>query len=573
MNGWSGEKRSGAARRRLVLSLLAIAAVGIMVRAVYLQLVHKDFLQGQGNERYLRVIEAPVHRGMIVDRNAEPLAVSSPVDSVWVHPKILLQHRHRLPELASLLDRDVAGLQQTVLQREEREFVYLRRHLEPDKAQQVMALGIPGVYLQREYRRYYPTAEVTSHLLGFTDIDDKGQEGLELAFDDWLLGVPGSKRVIKDRLNRVIEDVEAIRIPQPGKQIVLSIDRRIQYLAYRALKSAMLEHQASAASAVVLDVTTGEILAMVNQPAGNPNNRRERRSALLRNRAITDVFEPGSTLKPFTIALALESRAYRAETPIDTGPGYLRVGRHLVKDIHNYGLIDVAQVISKSSNVGITKIALSLPPEALWNLYARLGFGVQTGLGFIGEQSGSLSHYSSWSAFEHATHSFGYGVAVTALQLAQAYAVLAADGVRRPLSLLRREQPPGEEERLLSADTARKVRTMLEAAVGMEGTAIGASVPGYRIAGKTGTVHKVVDGSYADDRYLSLFAGMAPASRPRLVMVVTVDEAKGSVYYGGDVAAPVFAKVISGALRLLNVPPDAVLETGIEMAAGPRGML
>lgn len=573
MNGWSGEKRSGAARRRLVLSLLAIAAVGIMVRAVYLQLVHKDFLQGQGNERYLRVIEAPVHRGMIVDRNAEPLAVSSPVDSVWVHPKILLQHRHRLPELASLLDRDVAGLEQTVLQREEREFVYLRRHLEPDKAQQVMALGIPGVYLQREYRRYYPTAEVTSHLLGFTDIDDRGQEGLELAFDDWLLGVPGSKRVIKDRLNRVIEDVEAIRIPQPGKQIVLSIDRRIQYLAYRALKSAMLEHQASAASAVVLDVTTGEILAMVNQPAGNPNNRRERRSALLRNRAITDVFEPGSTLKPFTIALALESRAYRAETPIDTGPGYLRVGRHLVKDIHNYGRIDVAQVISKSSNVGITKIALSLPPEALWNLYARLGFGVQTGLGFIGEQSGSLSHYSSWSAFEHATHSFGYGVAVTALQLAQAYAVLAADGVRRPLSLLRREQPPEEEERLLSADTARKVRTMLEAAVGMEGTAIGASVPGYRIAGKTGTVHKVVDGSYADDRYLSLFAGMAPASRPRLVMVVTVDEAKGSVYYGGDVAAPVFAKVISGALRLLNVPPDAVLETGVEMAAGPRGML
>lgn len=573
MNGWSGEKRSGAARRRLVLSLLAIAAVGIMVRAVYLQLVHKDFLQGQGNERYLRVIEAPVHRGMIVDRNAEPLAVSSPVDSVWVHPKILLQHRHRLPELASLLDRDVAGLQQTVLQREEREFVYLRRHLEPDKAQQVMALGIPGVYLQREYRRYYPTAEVTSHLLGFTDIDDRGQEGLELAFDDWLLGVPGSKRVIKDRLNRVIEDVEAIRIPQPGKQIVLSIDRRIQYLAYRALKSAMLEHQASAASAVVLDVTTGEILAMVNQPAGNPNNRRERRSALLRNRAITDVFEPGSTLKPFTIALALESRAYRAETPIDTGPGYLRVGRHLVKDIHNYGRIDVAQVISKSSNVGITKIALSLPPEALWNLYARLGFGAQTGLGFIGEQSGSLSHYSSWSAFEHATHSFGYGVAVTALQLAQAYAVLAADGVRRPLSLLRREQPPREEERLLSADTARKVRTMLEAAVGMEGTAIGASVPGYRIAGKTGTVHKVVDGSYAEDRYLSLFAGMAPASRPRLVMVVTVDEAKGSVYYGGDVAAPVFAKVISGALRLLNVPPDAVLETGVEMAAGPRGML
>lgn len=557
-------------RYYLVLGVLVVAAVGILARAVYLQVVHRDFLLERANERHLRVVEVPAHRGMILDRNDEPLAVSSPVDSVWAHPGELLQHRQQIPALARLLGVHSNHLEQKIVQRQEREFVYLRRHLEPDKAQRIMALNIPGVYLQREYRRYYPAAEVTSHLLGFTNIDDQGQEGLELAFDTWLQGEPGAKRVIKDRLGQIVEDVESIRVPEPGKQLVLSINRHIQYLAYRALKAAVLEHRASAASAVVLDVLTGEILAMVNQPATNPNNRQELSAALLRNRVVTDTYEPGSTLKPFVVAAALESNAYTPETRVNTKPGYLRVGRQVVRDIHNYGLINVSQVISKSSNVGVSKIALSLPPERIWDLYSRLGFGTATGLGLTGEQSGLLSHFSTWGDFEYATHAFGYGVSVTTLQLAQAYAVLAADGVRRPLTLLRREQAPLDEERILSVDTARKIRAMLEAAVSKEGTGFSASVPGYRVAGKTGTVHKIVQGRYARDRYHSLFAGMAPASRPRLVMVVMVDDPRGKVYYGGQVAAPVFSKVMSGALRILNVTPDALPEPRLDLAATPQ---
>lgn len=557
-------------RHHLVLGVLAMTMVGILVRAIYLQVVHKDFLLERGHERHLRAVEVPAHRGMILDRNGEPLAVSSPVDSVWAHPGELLQHRQQLPELARLLGLSPAQLEQRVLQRQTREFVYLRRHLDPDKAHQVMALKLPGVYLQREYRRYYPTAEVTSHLLGFTNIDDRGQEGLELTFNNWLQGEPGTKRVIKDRLGQIVEDVESIEVPQPGQPLKLSIDRHIQYLAYRALKAAVLEHHASAGSAVVLDVMTGEILAMVNQPATNPNNRQELGASLLRNRAVTDVYEPGSTLKPFTVAVALESGAYSPETMVNTKPGYLRVGRHLVRDIHNYGLLNVSQVISKSSNVGVTKIALSQPPKKLWDLYASLGFGTSTGLGLAGEQSGLLSHFSTWGDFEYATHAFGYGVSVTTLQLAQAYAILAADGVRRPLTLVHRERPSSDGERILSVDTARKIRAMLEVAVTKEGTGFSASVSGYRVAGKTGTVHKIVQGRYARDRYHSLFAGMVPASRPRLVMVVMVDDPRGGVYYGGQVAAPVFSKVMSGALRILNVTPDALPETHLEMAVALR---
>ncbi len=567
MNKKRLKKTGTAARHKLVLGILAVATVGIVARAVYLQLVHKDFLQGQGNERYLREVEVPAHRGMIVDRNDEPLAVSSPVDSIWANPVELAQHRDRWPELARLLGIQTMELEAKLVGREERQFAYLRRHLDPTAAQRVLAGKIPGVYAQREYRRYYPAAEVTSQLLGFTDIDDVGQEGMELAFNAWLRGVPGSKRVIKDRLNRVVEDVESIRVPQPGKQLVLSIDRRIQYLAYRALKAAVMEHHASAASAVVLDVATGDVLAMVDQPAGNPNNRQEISSDLMRNRAVTDVYEPGSTLKPFTIAVALESGAYTPNTAINTAPGSLLVGGKLVRDVHNYGLIDVTRVISKSSNVGVSKIALSMPPERLWGLYTRLGFGAQTGLGFPGEQNGWLSHFSKWSAIAYANHAFGYGVSMSVLQLARAYAVLAAGGVRRPVTLVHREQPPAQEERILSTATTRKVIAMLEKAVSKEGTGFSASVPGYRVAGKTGTVHKIVQGRYSPNRYFSVFAGMAPASRPRLVMVVLVDDPKGGVYYGGQVAAPVFGKVMAGALRILNIPPDALPATNLALAA------
>ena len=546
-------------RRGLVLSLLCVAAGGMVARAAYLQLVHTDFLQGQGDERFLRVVEVPAHRGMILDRNGEPLAVSSPVDSIWAQPMELKQQRHRWPALASLLGLTVAELEQKLAVPETRQFVYLRRHLAPSVAQRILQLGVPGVYSRREYRRYYPDAEVTSHLLGFTDIDDFGQEGLEKSLDAQLRGIPGSKRVIKDRLGQIVEDVESIRVPQAGQSVVLSIDRRLQYFAYRALKTAVLENKASAGAAVIADALTGEILAMVDQPAGNPNNRAELKSDLLRNRAITDVYEPGSTVKPFTIAIALESGRWTPGTRVNTAPGWLKVGRYRVRDVHNYGSIDVTHVLSKSSNVGTSKIALSLPMERLWQVYKSLGFGASTGVGLVGEQTGMLRHFSKWGGeIGHANHSFGYGFSVNMLQLAQAYVVLAADGVRRPLTLLKREQPPdpADEQRVLSARAVRQVRAMMEEAVSRKGTGFKASVPGYRVAGKTGTVHKIIHGRYASNRYFSLFAGMVPASNPRLVMVIIIDEPKGKAYYGGTVAAPVFGKTMGEVLRILNVTPD-----------------
>lgn len=548
-----------ATRQGMVLGLLFLAAGSVIGRAAYLQLVHKDFLQEQGNERFLRKVEVPAHRGMILDRNGEPLAVSSPVDSIWAQPKELLGQRERWPTLAPLLGLTVTEIEEEMAGREECGFAYLRRHLPPSKAQQILQLKIPGVYAMREYRRYYPDAEVTSHLLGFTDIDDAGQEGLEKAFDAQLHGTPGLKRVIQDRLGRVVEDVESIRVPQPGKPVVLSIDRRLQYLAYRALKTAVMENKASAGSAVIVDVRTGEILAMVDQPAGNPNNRAELKGELLRNRAVTDVYEPGSTLKPFTVALGLESGKWSPTTLVNTAPGTLRVGRYTVRDVHNYGMIDVTRVISKSSNVGTSKIALSMPMERLWQLYKNIGFGSSTGLGLIGEQAGVLHHFSKWGGeIGHANHSFGYGLSVNMVQLAQAYTVLASDGIRRPLTILKRDQPPGpsEEQRVLSARAVRQIRVMLEEAVSKAGTGLKASVPGYQVAGKTGTVHKIVNGRYAGNRYFSLFAGMVPASDPRLVMVIIIDEPKSGAYYGGAVAAPVFGKTMGGVLRILNITPD-----------------
>jgi cell division protein FtsI (penicillin-binding protein 3) len=545
-------------RHRLVLTLLLFAAGGMVARASYLQLLNKDFLQDQGDDRYLRVVETSAHRGMIVDRNGEPLAVSSPVDSIWAQPAELLQQRTRWPLLASLLDMTVAELDQKLAGKETRQFIYLRRHLSPSAAQQILQLKIPGVYAQREYRRYYPDAEVTSHLLGFTDIDDAGQEGLEKAFDAQLRGVAGEKRVIKDRLGHIVEEVENLKLPQPGQRLTLSIDRRLQYLAYRALKAAVLENKAEAGSAVMLDVRTGEILAMVDQPAGNPNNRNELQGDLLRNRAVTDVYEPGSTMKPFTISLALESGKWTPTTPVDTR-GPLRVGRYWVRDVHSYGIIDVTHVISKSSNIGTTKIAFSMPMERLWKLYKDVGFGALSGLSLSGEQPGVLHHFSKWGGeIGHANHSFGYGLSINMLQLAQAYGVLAADGVKRPLTLLKRDQPldPAEERRILSAQTVRQVRAMLELAVSKQGTGAKAGVPGYRVAGKTGTVHKIVNGRYASNRYFSLFAGMVPASQPRLVMVIIIDEPKGGAYYGGAVAAPVFGETMGEALRILNITPD-----------------
>ena len=541
-------------RHGLVLGLLGAAAGGMVARAAYLQVINTDFFQDKGDAYFVREVDVPAHRGMILDRNGEPLAVSSPVDSIWVDPREFLGQRDRWPQLAAALEMTVAELEQKLAGRGR--FAWLRRHLAPSAAQRVLDLDIPGVYGRREYRRYYPDAEVTSHLLGFTDIDDAGQEGLEKAFESQLRGTPGQKRVIQDRLGRVVAEVENLRAPQPGQTLTLSIDRRLQYLAYRALKTAVLQNRASAGAAVIVDVRSGEILAMVNQPAGNPNNRAELHGDLLRNRAITDVCEPGSTAKPFTVAMGLESGKWTPGTRVNTAP--MRIGRYTVHDTHNYKTLDVTGIISKSSNVGVTKIALSLPAERLWQLYKNLGFGTPTGVaGKDSEQAGVLRHFSKWAEIGHANHSFGYGFSLTILQLAQAYTVLAADGVRRPLTLVKREQPPGpaDERRVLAASAVRQVRAMMEHVVSREGTGLKASVPGYWVAGKTGTARKLSGGRYTN-RFFALFAGMAPASNPRLVMVVLIDEPKGGAYYGGTVAAPVFSATMGGALRILNVTPD-----------------
>lgn len=549
------EHRQYTVRRIFLVLCMLLAAMILLGRAVTLQVTDKQFLLNQGQARHLRVVSLSAHRGMIRDRHGEPLAISTPVESVWVNPQVLGSEQDRIPELARMLSLKSGSVKRILAGRADREFTYLKRHVSPDLAERVMALEIPGVYLQREYRRYYPEGEVAAQLLGFTNIDDVGQEGLELAYQAWLEGEPGAKRVVMDRQRHIVEDVESISRPRLGKDLQLSIDRRIQYLAYRELKAAMKTHKARAASAVVLDVGSGEVIAMVNQPSFNPNNRQQLRSSNMRNRAVTDVFEPGSTMKPFIVAAALDSGRYRPDTPISTSPGWYRVGVNTVRDVHDYGQLDVTGVIRKSSNVGISKIALSLKAESIWELLSELGFGVQTFSGFPGEVSGLLPHYSGWNAIETATLSFGYGVSATPLQLAQAYAVLATGGIKRSISFLHDGQT-AEERRVIPERIAREVRDMLEAATGPDGTAPQARITGYRVAGKTGTVRKSVAGGYADDQYLAVFAGMVPASNPRLVMVVMVDEPSAGQYYGGQVAAPVFARVMAGALRLMAVPPD-----------------
>lgn len=554
-------------RLRFVLVILGLASTLLMWRMVDLHVFNREFLQDQGDARALRVVEVPAHRGMITDRHGEPLAISTPVESVWVNPKELAAARDRWKTLARVLELQPRVLEQMLAKRQEREFVYLRRHITPELAQKVMALEIPGVALQREYRRYYPAGEVFAHVVGFTNIDDAGQEGVELLHNAWLKGTPGSKRVIKDRLGRIVENVESISEPRPGQDLRLALDRRIQYLAYRELKAAVQRSQARAGSAVVLDVSTGEVLAMVNQPAYNPNNRGGLSSERMRNRTVTDVFEPGSTVKPFTVAAALESGQFRPDTPIDTGSGFLRINSRLtVRDVHNYGRIDVSRVLQKSSNVGAATMALAIKPQQLWDVFSRVGLGAMTASSFPGEVSGLLTDYGRWRETERATLSYGYGLSVTALQLTQAYAALAADGRLHGATLLPAGSGVLDERQVMRPHIAQQVRAMLELAVGKDGTGSRAAVPGYRVGGKTGTARKVTAGGYTEDRYMALFAGFAPATSPRLAMVVVIDEPQGSEYYGGQVAAPVFGRVMSGALRLLDVAPDDLESLGVKLA-------
>lgn len=559
------------ARRRIVLGIFGLAGTALLWGAVDQQMLDGEFLRREGNLRHLRVVEMPAYRGMITDRHGEPLAISTPVHSVWVNPQELSTEARDLAPLARLLEMDLNQLQRTLAQRSERSFIYLKRRIPPDVAERIEALNLDGLGLQREYRRYYPSAEVTTHLVGFTDIDDRGQEGLELAYDEWLRGHPGKKRVLKDGRNRVVRDLENVETPRNGHDLVLSIDRRLQFLAYREVKAAVKRHQARSGSAVILDVRTGEVLALVNQPSYNPNGRRDGDGGRRRNRALTDVLEPGSTMKPFTVAAALEAGRLRPDQLIDTSPGYFPVGRHMVRDHHNLGPIDVATVLRKSSNVGASKIALELTPEELWSFYSKVGFGSLTDSNYPGEVAGVLPYFDDWSRFGQATLSFGYGLSVTTTQLARAYAALAADGILRPVSLFKLDPdriPAGT--RVMSAATARVVRRMLESVVSSDGTAPKAAVSGYRVSGKTGTAKKSVAGGYAKNRYQAVFAGMIPASRPRLAMVVMVDEPSAGDYYGGLVAAPVFSEVMTHAMRLLNVPPDAVDVEQLRLAAlGP----
>ena len=544
-------------RRVVVMTMFGVIVSVLVWRAFDLQILRKEFLRDHGDARSVRVVNIPAHRGMIMDRNGEPLAISTPVHSIWTIPNEILQSGIDIKPLASLLEIDKNELTSLLKERAGRQFVYLKRHVDPELHSKIMALNIPGVYQQREYRRYYPAGEVTAHIVGFTNIDDQGQEGLELAYNEWLKGKDGKKRVLKDRLGRVIENIESIEPAANGKDLYLSIDRRIQYLAYRELKTAVTQHKARSGSLVMLDAKTGEVVAMVSQPSYNPNNRSGLKSDHFRNRTVTDVFEPGSTMKPFTILAGLDSGKYDESSIINTAPGYYKVGTHFIRDIKNYGELELPAIIQKSSNVGASKVALSLEPDYFWKTLTKVGFGHPTGSGYPGESGGRLDGYNNWSEVELATLSFGYGISVTALQLAQAYSVIAANGLLLPISY---SKVSGSitAKRVIQKPVVQQVRLMMEAVVNPGGTGRLASVVGYRVAGKTGTVHKSTRGGYAEDRYLSIFAGMAPASDPRLVMVVMIDEPQQGQYYGGQVAAPVFSRIMDGSLRLLNVPPDNV---------------
>ncbi|MFO0482895.1 MAG: peptidoglycan D,D-transpeptidase FtsI family protein [bacterium] len=541
--------------RARILFAGVMAAFALMLgRAFYLQGVHDDFLQARGEARFTRVIEIPASRGVITDRFGEPLAISTPVESVGASRSIVRMTDAQASALAKLLDIDVAVIRKR-LSESTSDFVFLKRQLPPDQAARVLQLKIPGVLLEREYRRYYPAGEVAAHLVGFNNVDDDGQEGIELAYQEWLAGKPGSRRVIQDKRRQIIEDIESLRVPQQGRDLALSIDQKIQYLAYRELKAAVAQHKAKAGSAVVIDVQTGEVLALANLPAFNPNNRGKLTGQQTRNRAIIDLYEPGSTMKAFTIAAGLEAGIVSPESIIQTSPGSLTIGPNTIRDVTPLGALTVTQVLQKSSNVGSAKIALQLPSARLWQSFSDAGFGLPTKVGFPGEGHGRLRAPNTWRPIEQATMSYGHGLSVTLLQIARAYSIFATDGEMRPTSIVRVDTPP-PATRVISAETARRVREMLELATGPGGTAPRAQVAGYRVAGKTGTARKIENGVYVS-RYVASFIGFAPASAPRVIVAVMIDEPSNGAYYGGAVAAPVFSQITAGTLRMLGVAHDA----------------
>jgi cell division protein FtsI (penicillin-binding protein 3) len=541
-------------RSRVVLFVLFAAFVALVGRALYLQGMTTDFLQKQGESRYARTLELPATRGKITDRNGLVLASSIPVKAIWAIPDDVQEApKEKLQQLAKLLQMSDAELHKKL--NSDRSFVYLKRQVEQDIADQIAKLGIPGIEARKEYKRYYPEGEVMAHVVGFTNVEDAGQEGMELAFQKSLAGTTGSRRVIKDRLGHIVEDIGAVREPHDGKDLTLSIDSKIQYIAFSQLKEAVEKNKAKAGGAVVVDVKTGEVLALVNLPSYNPNDRSVLTGAQLRNRVLTDTFEPGSVMKPFPIALALETKRVTPNTPIQTSPGKLTIGTATIGDAHPHGLLTVSQVIQKSSNVGTAKIALQIPPQEMWELYTSVGFGQQPKLGFPGAVAGRLRPYKSWRPIEQATMSYGHGVSVSLIQMAHAYTVFARDGDIIPLTFQKLDTPP-VGQRIFSEKTARDMRAMLETVVSPEGTAPKAQVPGYRVGGKTATAYKIEHGKYVH-KYVGSFVGMAPMSNPRVIIAVMIDEPSAGQHYGGDVAAPVFSAIAANALRAMNVPPDS----------------
>jgi cell division protein FtsI (penicillin-binding protein 3) len=542
-------------RFRIVLIILSLAAFALIWRMVDLMVIKRQFLVNQGDARMVRVVKTQAYRGMITDRDGNPLAISTPVNAAWADPQSIENvSKKTLKQLATILQMSSKTLSKR-LKNKSREFVYLKRQLSPVQSAEIQALNIPGVFLKREYRRYYPEGEVTAHILGLTNIDDHGQEGLELAYNAQLEGISGLKRVIKDRMGHIVEEVNQLREPKPGQNITLSIDRRIQYLAYRYLKEGYSTSKAKGASAVVLDIPTGEILAMVNLPSFNPNDRPKTHDGRFRNRAVTDVFEPGSTIKPFAVAVGLDSGKYTPDTIIDTGVGWMRVGNNIVRDEHFKGKLSVTKILQISSNVGVSKIILSLPLDSLYQKLDSLGLGHITESGFPGESAGVLQLPRVWRPFSVATMSFGYGLSVTALQLAKLYATLGNEGIEKPVSFLKNANPP-KGKQVMQAKTADQILRMLETVVEPGGTATKARVAGYWVAGKTGTSRIVGPHGYMRHHHNAVFAGVAPASDPKIVVVVYVHDPQGKSYYAGQVAAPIFAKIMAGTLRILNIVPD-----------------
>ncbi len=542
-------------RARVILLGLGLGVFALVGRAFELQVRDRDFLEAEGAKRFERTVQVPAGRAAIRDRRGEPLALSAPVESVWAVPEDLLADTASLPLVARLLGQAPDELRAFLQARESRRFVYLRRHMAPADARRVQAVNAEGVFLQREYRRFYPAGEIASQLVGVTNIDNRGQEGMELAYDEWLQGTPGSRRVIRDRTGRVVEDLAEFTPPDPGEDLHLSIDLRLQYVAYRELKDAVDRSGARGGLVLLLDPRTGEVLAMASQPGFNPNRRDEIGTAGVRNRVITDTFEPGSTVKPLLIAQAMDAGVIDWRTQIETGLGYYKVGRLQIRDFRGYGQLDLAGVLRKSSQVGAAKIGLQVGAEGVWSAYNDFGLAETVGTGFPGEASGVMRHFTEWGEIATATASYGYGLAVTALQLGRAYASLADDGRLRPLSLVKLDEVPPPLRQVVSVENAQRVRHWLEGVVAPDGTANRAAVPGYRVAGKTGTVRKVKADGYDENTHMALFAGMLPADNPQVVGLVVIDEPQHGGYYGGVVAAPVFAKVMKSAARLLRIPP------------------